>query len=426
MKTDLLEFASKEIIINKMYIGSYLSEGDNIGHEIINLYKADDGKNYIYLNSQGSIDLCHREKKLTILLVRKFSPRTYKVLAKAEGITILPFADRNLTRNERYKGQVELGLSYGGVRLVDLFNKNLYHGSIKEEKNVFTTFVANAVIKPKNQLLITDDESCFSKDILYIRTKKGFGKQTLREFFDKKEKPQSFADLERIINNDNLWEDANTTQTISELSDVEKNPYYNFLNIIKQEDNELVFSNMFYYFFKNNKSMFCRFAKTILDIEIDNNFIIEREKNNIDLLISDKNNVAIIENKIKSNINGIDNRHNIYSGLVQSQLEKYYQYIKTDDEYKNKKSYFYIFSPNYNHIDLSKFMSGDKYTIIYYKDIYEFFLNDYDLLDDSSYYLKEFINAMYKHSKDYENDLEEEMQRRFQKAIKGKKIDNLL
>ena len=49
--------ASREIIINKMYVGDYLSEGDNIGHEIINLYKADNGKNYIYLNSQGAIDL---------------------------------------------------------------------------------------------------------------------------------------------------------------------------------------------------------------------------------------------------------------------------------------------------------------------------------------------------------------------------------
>lgn len=45
--------ASREIIINKMYVGGYLSEGDNIGHEIINLYKADDGKNYIYLIHKG-------------------------------------------------------------------------------------------------------------------------------------------------------------------------------------------------------------------------------------------------------------------------------------------------------------------------------------------------------------------------------------
>lgn len=37
-------------------------------------------------------------------------------------------------------------------------------------------------------------------------------------------------------------------------------------------------------------------------------------------------------------------------------------------------------------------------------------------------YFDDFINAMYKHTKDYDNDLEEEMQRRFQNTIcKAKK-----
>lgn len=126
--------ASPEIIINKMYVGTYLSEGDNIGHEIINLYKADDGKNYIYLNSQGTIESSHGESCITVLLVRKFASKTYKILAKAEGITILDFADGKLPRIERYKGQVALGLTYGGVSLVDLFNENSYRGSLEEEK----------------------------------------------------------------------------------------------------------------------------------------------------------------------------------------------------------------------------------------------------------------------------------------------------
>ena len=123
--------ASREIIINKMYVGGYLSEGDNIGHEIINLYKADDGKNYIYLNSQGTIESSHGESCITVLLVRKFASKTYKILAKADGITILDFADSKLPRIERYKGQVALGLTYGGVSLVDLFNENSLHAISK-------------------------------------------------------------------------------------------------------------------------------------------------------------------------------------------------------------------------------------------------------------------------------------------------------
>lgn len=411
---------SREIIINKMYVGAYLSEGDNIGHEIINLYKADDGKNYIYLNSQGTIESSRGENSITVLLVRKFASKIYKVLAKAEGITILDFADSKLPRKERYKGQVALGLSYGGISLVDLFNENSYRGSLEEEKNAYTTFVADKVIKPKNQIYITDDASVSGGNTFFIRTNKGFGKQTLREFYHENEKPDSFADLNQIIESSELWEDTNTTQEISELPELQKDPYFNFLNIIKQEDNELAFSNMLAYFFNINREAFSRFAHEVLSIEIQTDFTIEREKKNIDLLISDKNNAIVIENKIKSSINGIDDRHDIYSDQVQSQLKKYYQFVTSDDEYRKKTASCFIFSPNYNRIDLSKFSCGEKYTIVYYREIYNFFVENRSLFDEVPYF-DDFINAMYKHTKDYDNDLEEEMQRRFQNTIRNAK-----
>ncbi|HFI0271140.1 TPA: PD-(D/E)XK nuclease family protein [Streptococcus suis] len=413
--------ACREIILNKMYVGGYLSEGTNIGHEIINLYKADDGKNYIYLNSQGTIELSHGENSLTVLLVRKFASKIYKVLAKAEGITILDFADNKLSRKKRYEGQVALGLTYGGVSLVDLFNENSFRGSLDNEKNAYTTFIAERVIKPKNQIYITDDESVSGDNTFFIRTNKGFGKQTLREFFNENEKPESFIDLNQIIENEDVWEESNTTQEMSEVVEPQTNPYFNFLKIIRQEDSELAFSNMFAYFFNINRTAFSRFAKKVLSIDIQTDFTIEREKKHIDLLICDKNNVIVIENKIKSSINGIHDRHDICSNLVQSQLKKYYQFVTTDAEYSKKVVSCFIFSPNYNHIDLSKFSCGEKYTVVYYREIYHFFLENRDLYDKVPYF-EDFINALQKHTMDYDNELEEEMQRRFQNTIyKAKK-----
>ena len=413
--------ACREIILNKMYVGGYLSEGTNIGHEIINLYKADDGKNYIYLNSQGTIELSHGENSLTILLVRKFASKIYKVLAKAEGITILDFADNKLSRKERYEGQVALGLTYGGVSLVDLFNENSFRGSLDNEKNAYTTFIAERVIKPKNQIYITDDESVSGDNTFFIRTNKGFGKQTLREFFNENEKPESFIDLNQIIENEDLWEESNTTQVMSEVVEPQTNPYFNFLKIIRQEDSELAFSNMFAYFFNINKIAFSKFARKVLSIDIQTDFTIEREKKNIDLLICDKNNAIVIENKIKSSINGIHDRHNIYSNLIQSQLKTYYQFVTTDAEYSKKTVSCFIFSPNYNHIDLSKFSCGEKYSVVYYREIYHFFLENRDLYDNVPYF-EDFMNALQKHTMDYDNELEEEMQRRFQNTIyKAKK-----
>lgn len=34
-----------ELLINQMFAGRYLDEGENIGHEIINLFKDDAGHN---------------------------------------------------------------------------------------------------------------------------------------------------------------------------------------------------------------------------------------------------------------------------------------------------------------------------------------------------------------------------------------------
>ncbi|HFI0787959.1 TPA: PD-(D/E)XK nuclease family protein [Streptococcus suis] len=324
-------------------------------------------------------------------MVRKFASKIYKVLAKAEGITILDFADNKLSRKKRFEGQVALGLTY------------------------------ERVIKPKNQIYITDDESVSGDNTFFIRTNKGFGKQTLREFFNENEKPESFIDLNQIIENEDLWEESNTTQVMSEVVEPQTNPYFNFLKIIRQEDSELAFSNMFAYFFNINKTAFSRFAKKVLSINIQTDFTIEREKKNIDLLICDKNNAIVIENKIKSSINGIHDRHNIYSNLVQSQLKTYYQFVTTDAEYSKKKVSCFIFSPNYNHIDLSKFSCGEKYTVVYYREIYHFFLENRDLYDNVPYF-EDFINALQKHTMDYDNELEEEMQRRFQNTIyKAKK-----
>lgn len=45
------------IIINRMYAGKYLAEGENIGHEIINLIRSDNGNNYLWLNADGNCDI---------------------------------------------------------------------------------------------------------------------------------------------------------------------------------------------------------------------------------------------------------------------------------------------------------------------------------------------------------------------------------
>ena len=72
------------ILLNRMYVGEFLNE--NIGFESINLVKADDGKNYIYVTPYGTMDIDKYKKVKTILFVRKYAPRTYQIIAKAENL----------------------------------------------------------------------------------------------------------------------------------------------------------------------------------------------------------------------------------------------------------------------------------------------------------------------------------------------------
>lgn len=118
------------------------------------------------------------------------------------------------------------------------------------------------------------------------------------------------------------------------------------------------------YYFEYNGAIFREFVRTKFGLDdFSSRFEIIRESvDNIDLLIKDDKYVLVIENKIKSGINGIRNNDNY------SQLNKYQDKIERRISDPNdgfglhgKISYYCIFTPNYNHIDISKY--GLKKTI---------------------------------------------------------------
>ena len=58
-----------------MYTGRYISSWGNLGHEAINLIKADDGKFYIWLNSMGVFpnSKANKAKNCTVIMVRSIN-----------------------------------------------------------------------------------------------------------------------------------------------------------------------------------------------------------------------------------------------------------------------------------------------------------------------------------------------------------------
>ena len=77
----------------------------------------------------------------------------------------------------------------------------------------------------------------------------------------------------------------------------------------------------------------------------------------------------------------------------------------------------FIFIPDYNKIDLKKYSGSKNYQVIRYSAIFNFFKKKQ--LDDI--YFSEFVNSLYKHTKNREVDYAEDMAIRFLNQIKRKK-----
>ena len=407
---------SEEILLNIMFTGKYLEdENANIGHEIINLFKSDNGNNYIYVLPYGSMNRKHNNKIKSILLVKRCSAKIFEIIAKATDLEQLAYIRKNLNDDEKifqHKEQIkyldEHNITYGGLKPYKIFRKN-----IGNEKAIYATFKANCLVKPIKPIYITTDKS--NVDCIYMEDIKHFPSQSPKMYIEKG--LRSFDILQEIIDDNSNWEKKNTTPTVQEISNEisASSNTYNFIDIIRKEDDELVFSNLFKYIFDANPSAFCKFAKDVLDINnYDNTFITLREKANIDLLLISKKNIIVIENKIKSNINGICDRHNLGSELVQSQLEDYHAFV--EKEYSDKDRYYFIFAPNYNHIKLENYKCGKYYKLIEFSKIAIFFEKNRILYEKVAYF-NEFLHSLQKHTKSVDNSHEEIMYKRFVNAI---------
>ena len=84
----------KEIVINRMYAGSYLA--NNLGHEVINMFQADNGKHYLYLNPRGNI---LRNNVDCMLLVRYVGDDRVEILALAKNLKQAAGASSSLPRD---------------------------------------------------------------------------------------------------------------------------------------------------------------------------------------------------------------------------------------------------------------------------------------------------------------------------------------
>lgn len=439
------------IALCKMFSGDYWKNPNNIGYESLNMFLPDGQKakekpvSYIYLPPYGDYDFNKNEIKYVLLIqhiaknvekkvsivkiigIAEVKEETLKtnheacnksekytcvkslsklqdVFLKHEKRATLSAEEKKLYRKAKQLKRIHdeqlqklANVKYCGKKVEDIFKNN---NSI-EKLTIFTSLTVQNLRYPKKNIYLTNSIDAFSNDnangdtIFEVGKNPTAQKQTIyidykKEFID---------DIEKCGLDDANELDINSAN----------NAQYSFLAIIKKEYDELVYSNLFAHFF-GIKNFFEHFFKEFLkkNITIKNKLEVVREENNIDILIKADDYVIVIENKIKSALNGHP-EEDINGEIFKNQLVKYYQYV--EEKYSDKTRCYFLFAPNYNHVDeenLGK-TNGvemkDKWKVIRYDKILQIFdgYGGFTSTPDELYY-KEFKKALEIHTVDsYKN-----------------------
>ena len=387
----------------RMYHGDYLN--DNLGHEIINLFATDNNEHYIYAPAYG---VGHSDVQYAFFVY--FYPGTNglaEILGYASDLTIF---DESKNPFDKIK--------YGNQSIDNIFHK---------DQSILITYKAGIVKRAKKKLFIQFGVSNNAKEKILptekevTRIQKRVG-QYLTSYIDKDE---DYKLLINLMSDRTLWEDTLPKVKLSEINI----PNKTFMEICHKDYDELAYSNAIAYFLRKYPEIL-KLWMSKHGISIDGNSVkIAREIKNIDLLIYDKNNVIVIENKILASLSNINKQ------AKTSQLNKYQEIIEKNikglfdedekakylisESLKGARAYYYILIPNYySEKSLDVFIKSSEYKILKYQELYEIcqtFVNKQPCSSDL--YFKEFTQMLRKHTNDNDDSLFVEMKRRFYKRI---------
>lgn len=392
------------IVLNRMYAGSYLST--HLGHEVINMFQADNGKHYLYLNSRGNFDEKGFNAKNMLLVMHVGGKRVEilglaKDLKPASGAQCSLPSDINSLDNsisgEQKKYIKDNKISYGGVPMLDFFGK-------AGQQNVFVSYEVdeNNFFVPNKKMVVCFDESEAQKEDIILR-EHNFASTSLRQFI---QDGNDYETLISVIENENMWHVYNEkvvrgTYTPHGIS---------LFDICGIRYNENCFSDALAYYMEKRPKLWVSFFRE-LGISVNDNFTVSREvdakinsekyKENtggrIDLLLSDDNSFIVIENKVKSDINKIKRD----LGVNQNQLDRYKNFIKyliSNDKVKQKQYYLFILAPDYSKLIID---NENEFKHIKYSRICNYLKDKIDVLGDSDFMALYY--AMRRHSFEQES-----------------------
>ena len=255
---------------------------------------------------------------------------------------------------------------YGDSKtLKEIFTNNSSFGDL----NILLTLKVTGLSFPKENIYLTNDKVLFSNfitkgdKVIVVDTNVSSQKQTTYIDFKKEFMDEILAT--------GKWEDANELN----IDKFEKEFEASFLTLVGKENDEIAYSNLFAHFLSYPdfcKEFFCHLG--ILNI-IPNR--VDREEANIDILVKSSDKTIVIENKIKSALNG-HTEEDVNGEEYRNQLKRYFEYVER--KYKNAK--YFIFAPDYNPVNQENFgvadVNGkkikmkDEWEVVRYSKILEF------------------------------------------------------
>ncbi|AIO19426.1 hypothetical protein KQ51_01550 [Candidatus Izimaplasma bacterium HR1] len=386
------------ILINNLFTGGYLSSASNIGHEFINIYPSDNGSFYIYANPYGNIAqkwddrieyvifvrAVKGQKRLQIIGYAKVEQQILKKAkhAKKNASKETIKSSKALAISQR-KYIAENNISYGGISLMDIVRDN------DSELNIsyFVTFKTSRIFKANQEIEFpyNDEGETISRT-----------SETMKIYIEREGMNSSYYDkIVELIKKNIIWD-----QITSKVNSNSKN-VQSLISVLRKNYDENVITNFLAYFLDNDYNFWIKFAKEILKLEFEKSpeLIARETENRIDLFIVVDNHIIVIENKVKSSINGINK---VDKKL--SQLDKYFEYTQN---YALKRGiplenlHFYILRPNYNKEDISRFSKQECYKKITYSQIYDISLNHKSKIA----HFEEFKELVKIHSSSFDNEI---------------------
>jgi hypothetical protein len=417
-----------EIMLNKSFAGSWgVASDENIPHEIINLFSSDNGKIYLYVPPYGGYA---KDKNVKYLLITgEWHNKKTEILYLATGLKRMHKGGKYATSKDREALQEKImdqDIRYNGKLLCEI------KMSAEEEDRVFyCTFEAEKLVQPKKRMFLEWNggfDEITENSFTFGLCNEAYKYQRQIGYIEKDSR--DYEKILNIISNSMYWKNENAVKKVSNNGGA-LSPL-NFLRLAHKEYDETAYTNLFFEFFSKNTALFGQFAQTILNIPKEDSYTIYKEvdtkdkdktkddigasknykRGRIDLLAIGNKSIIVIENKIKSGLNGIDKSKEL------SQLTTYIEFIER--KYPDKEKYYFLFEPNYNEIDISEFDNrrGKEFSKIRYSQIYNFFSGHKGEFEQGVYgkYAEDFVSSLYIHTLTMQDMVEQ----RFLKAIQQK------